>query len=550
MRGVVTEGTEERGGARVSDAARGTPAPAASNGRGAGPPLASGVRSSLAAAKKEALAVAALTLAALLLRLLALRVENVLTPDGVYYAILGRHFLAGNFAAGMNHYWPPLYSLLIAFAGLFVTDLEAAGRLVSTVAGALTVVPVYLLARGTYGRRTAALAALLAALHPLLVYYSTMVLTEATYTLLFVCGVAAGWRALSAWRAPAFALTGLAFGACYLLRPEAAGFALLMLALTLGVGLFDRSKTARGALLNAAALLASFALLALPYVLYLREKLGRWTLSGKVAGHVLQGWDARFEAVVAARSASWVVQLTKALRHEYELLNLIFPTVFVLLAALGLFRAAWTRRRAARELYLFAFLLAALAGYAVSLVNIRFLVPLVPLTLGWVARGVYEGEGWLAESLGGARRAAVRLFKPLAVAALVLSLVPLFVYLMRGDKWGDYGGQKRAGRWIGARHAGRQPPPLVMATVPNAAFYAASRHTDLETFETYEQVLARVRREGVDYLVVNARELRDSPLRPLLDEAATPPELRLVFRHEDAPGLKVLVFEPARPPSP
>lgn len=484
--------------------------------------------------------------------LLAWGVEHTITPDGVGYATLGRELMAGNFAGGLSAYWPPLYPLLVGLSSLVFDDIELAGRFVSVVAGSLLVLPVYALARVSYGVRVARLAALITALHPLLVYYSTLVLTEATYTLLFTCGVLAGWLALKGGRARAFLVTGAVFGTCYLLKPEAAAYLLLLLALLLGAKLFDKRLTASKALANCAALVAGFALLALPYVLYLRGATGRWTLSAKFGGHMWQG--ARRAGEAAPQSAplltdatTALVQLTKALRHEYEIFNLILPPVFVVLVGLALFSRGWTRERASRELYVGLFVAATLAGYAVTLPNIRFLVPLLPLAVCWAAKGAVEFEHWAAGTLERARAprrltaAGARLAVPLALALAGASLAPLFVYLVRGDKWSDYHGQKLAAAWI-RRHS-PHAAPRVMSTVPVAAFYAGGRHVALAD-EDYAAFVERARREGVDYVVINERNLKHMRLRQLLDDESPHDGLRLVHRIDEAQGHKILVYAP------
>ena len=496
-------------------------------------------------------------LVAFVLRLSLLSgVEHVISPDGVAYLNLGRNLAAGNLGEGLSTFYPPLYPLLVGLASLCFGEPEFAGRFVSVVAGALLVVPAHRLARVWYGRRVGALCAGLVALHPLLVYYSTVLLTEATYTLLFTCGLLAGWTAVSTARARAYLLAGATYGACYLLKPEAAGFLLLLAAHALVAAKFFGAGSAPARLArNLLSLCAGFLLFALPYLLYLRREAGAWTISGKLAGHLWQG--SRRAGEVAPPAATlvpdWAVaasQLAKALRHEYEVFNLIFPVGFVLLAGLGLFRRGWTRERARREFYLFSFVAAALAGYAVTLPNIRFVVPLLPLLLCWVALGVVEFEGWAAETLAGLRRPRLlpprvrKLIAPAAVAVLLASLLPLFVYLLRGDKWGDYYGQKLAAVWI--REHGGTEAPTVMSAAPVAAFYARGRHVPL-VVEDYAAFVGRARREGVDYVVVNERSVWRMSLSPLLDERGPHPGLRLAHSLTVAPGHKIVVYavEPA-----
>jgi hypothetical protein len=243
-----------------------------------------------------------------------------------------------------------------------------------------------------------------------------------------------------------------------------------------------------------------------------------------------------------------LVRLAKAARFEYEIFNLIFPTAFVLLVALGLFRRRWTRARAAREAYLLAFVAAALAGYVVTLPNIRFLAPLIPILLCWVSKGTLEFAAWARATLARFKvnttlAARVRRFTaPVLVALLVASLAPLFVYLMRGDKWGDYYGQKRAGVWIKEAEAGRAP--TVMSTVQVAAFYAGGRNVAVNYEDDFDTLLARARSEGARYVVVNERDFRHmDSLRALLDARAAHAGLRLAREFAEAPGQRVLVYE-------
>jgi hypothetical protein len=216
-----------------------------------------------------------------------------------------------------------------------------------------------------------------------------------------------------------------------------------------------------------------------------------------------------------------------------------------LLAGLCLFRKSWTRERALRELYLFSFVVATLAGYAVTLPNIRFLVPLLPLLLCWVSQGVLELAEWTDETfvkfkkLESFWRPVRKFFVPAVVAVLLVTLMPLFVYLIRGDKWGDYHGQKRAAIWIKERDAG----PAIMSTVPIPSHYAEGRYVALID-EDYAAMIERARRERVRYIVVNERDFKylNQSLRPLLDEQNNPPGLRRVYHSAESPGHKILVY--------
>jgi hypothetical protein len=477
--------------------------------------------------------------------------EQVISPDGTQYVALGRELIRGKFHEGLSAYWSPLYPLLVGVSSLFFRDPEFAGRFISVVAGSLLVIPSYKLIQSRYGERIALVGAALVALHPLLIYYSTALLTESTYTLLFTCGVLYGWKALSLGSGRSFLVTGLAFGGCYLLKPEGAGFLLLLLALILGRKLFDKAASFKRCARDAVLLFAGFMLLAAPYLFYLRQQTGAWTLSGKTASHLWQGNSIPgTESVqpvmpLIPGATTMLVQATKALRGEYEIFNLIFPPTFVLLAGLGLFRKGWTRNRLRREAYLFSFVLATLVGYVVTLPNIRFLIPLLPLLLCWPAKGIFESVEWMSETAE--KTFVAKRFRPyikhaaasLIFAVLLLSLLPLSAYLWRGDKWGDYYGQKRAAVWIKEHDASHAP--VIMSTVPVAAFYAGGRHVALPDEES-EPLIARAQREGVEYLIVNERDFKHMRARSLLDDLSLHTGLRLVYVWAESLEHKILVY--------
>jgi len=486
----------------------------------------------------------------------------VISPDGVWYVTLGRNLVAGNFRDGLTTYYPPLYPLLVGLASLLFRDAEFAGRFVSVLAGTLLVIPVYRLTQKLYGAKAAGIVAAIVALHPLLIYYSTAVLTESTYTLLFTCVVVAGWSALSEGKQAAYVFAGAALGACYLLKPEAALFLPLLLLLVLGRAILMRVDPLKQALKNALLLFAAFIVPAAPYLIYLRRQTGAWVLSGKVGAHLWQGArraGGDFGPVVAPllpNVTTAVVQLTKALRFEYELFNLIFPPIFVVFVTLGLFRSSWTRGRVRQELYIFLFIVATLLGYAVTLPNIRFLIPLLPLMLIWMAKGIIEFENWTTETIARkeqpaqptdkvkvfphVRRVFVPWIVPAVVGVLLVSLFPLFIYLMRGDKWSDYYGQKLAAVWIKTHDA--STPVVIMSTTPVPAFYASARYVPLVD-EDYRVFLEHARREGASHIIVNQRDFRYMPLlSTLLESDQQHPGLRLDYKVQEDAEQTILVY--------
>jgi len=529
-------------------------------------------------------------LLAFVVRLFFVRYQYVINTDGVYYATLGRHLITGDVAGGLSTYWSPLYPLLVGISSWWFTDLEFAGRFVSVVAGALLVLPVYLLTREFYGRAAAAFAVVLTVIHPYLIQVSTQVMTESVYTLTLTSALLTGWLALNGGRRWTQVSTGLLMGCCYLLKPEAIAYTGLFVVFLSGRWLVEKHRRIRNVILDVVVFLAAFSVLFLPYYLYVHHETGRWIISSKVVNNVAQDqsplrltadgestpldqWyghsTTAASPVTSAPSSPAFSPVTRADRVERLLLrarlayrNLklainqmipdLLPRAFIVLCIIGLFRTAWTAERAFKEVYLLAFVVSTLIGYAITVMELRYLVPLVPLLLCWTAKGLLEFESWVAATLS---LLDIKLLRPatLRVGLFIVMaslLTPSLVAPMVRSKWEDLPFEhKEAGLWMKGRSPGS---PLIMAQGPWAAYYSGGRHIYLPR-ESYATVLNYARRKRVDYIIVGARCLmhtgclQDTPLGFLLDEKRVPADLQLVYVHADRPEYKILVYRLRQP---
>src|SRR5260370_36527516 len=107
-------------------------------------------------------------------------------------------------------------------------------------------------------------------------------MTESTYALTFTIAILLGLAAVLSGKGRSFILTGLAFGVCYLIKPEALGYVGLMIAVHFCVKLIDKKLSIRKVVLNSFFLLAAFLLLSGPYILYIHQQTGTWTISTKL----------------------------------------------------------------------------------------------------------------------------------------------------------------------------------------------------------------------------------------------------------------------------
>jgi len=520
---------------------------------------------------------------AFLLRLSVLRLQTPTNPDGVYYATLGKHLVSGNLQEGLSTFWPPLYPLLVGLSSLVFRDIETGGKFVSVMAGSVLVIPVYSLIRVLYGKDAAFIGAFLVAIHPTLINHSTALLTESTYTTLFLTVLFAGLKAFSSGAYVAFFSVGVTLGACYLLKPEAIGYVGLMAFLTMCTWLFSNHLPPSEVLFRVMALVAGASLLSLPYLLFLRRATGGWTISDKFRAHVhpSESWERRWLGLPEGQTTTLADRLyagvsrqddslenrglpaadvsslrmmtarsIEALRSETRLLIYgMTPPQFMLLMGLGMFKTEWWK-----ELYLLSFFTCALIGYALcpDEVNDRLLVPLLPVTICWVAGGFKAVEDWIVKFFKQTKilrdvpfinPATLRL---LMITALAFSMLPWVIYALMAIPAAAMIEYKEAGRWV-KEHS--QTPPLIMATAPFIAFYAGGRPVYLPA-EEYQTVVEHARHLNVDYVAIDEAHISNgifgnseySDLRSLLDEESHHPGLRLVYKFDRMPRRKLLIY--------
>ncbi|HEX7335249.1 MAG TPA: glycosyltransferase family 39 protein [Pyrinomonadaceae bacterium] len=541
-------------------------------------------RSQTRYSKTECASVIGVLSLAFVLRLSVLRHQTPLIPDGVYYATLGKQLVSGNLQEGLSTFWPPLYPLLVGLSSLVFRDIESGGKFVSVLAGSLLVIPIYSLIRVLYGKEAAFIGAFLVAIHPPLIRYSTALSTESTYTTLFVTALCAGLRALSGGTYVAFLSVGLTLGACYLLKPEAIGYVGLMAVLTLCTSLSGNHLPLSEVLFRVMALIAAASLLALPYILFLHRTTGGWTISDKFRAHVhpSESWERRWFGLPEGQTTTLADRLyagasrkddslenrglpvadvsslrmmtarsIEALRAEAGLLiYAMSPPHFTLLMGLGMFKTEWLK-----EFLLLSFLAFTLIGYALcpDEINGRLLVPLLPITVCWVAGGFKTVEDWLIEFFKQTKSLRVVPFinpatlRLLMITALVCSMLPWLVYsLIMTIPAAPMIEYKEAGRWVAEQS---EKSPLIMATTPFIAFYSGGRPVYLPA-EKYETVVEHARRLNVDYVAIDEAVISNgvwgnnefSDLRSLLDERSQHPGLRLVYKFDCIPCRKILIY--------
>jgi 4-amino-4-deoxy-L-arabinose transferase-like glycosyltransferase len=381
--------------------------------------------------------------------------------EGAEYARLAENLRAGAGYVGIdlpgkNLMFPPLYPYLIAGVSLIVPNFEMAARLISIVLGAALVVPVYFLARQLYDDRVGRIAAIVVAVHPLLVHFSATAASETTFLFFVIYALSETVGAMRAPQTRRFVAAGILLALAYLTRIEGAPLLVIALCVLLAVAVlrYRRQHTSAGALLRDVGRIlcmpAAFVVLSAPYIFWLHQETGQWRLEGKAPLNietakrvVLGGEDAtkvhvevdadlnergiwirpymdtirssrlepdvlvRYVVAKAQTTIPWLAKIILGINAN----GIAFGTpLFAGLALLGAF--AFPRRKemiAGHVLLLGYFALTCFQTLLIFFQNLRFLVVMVPVMAVWAAAGVACLHAWIRADDSPLHRAATRI---------------------------------------------------------------------------------------------------------------------------------------------
>ena len=460
-------------------------------------------------------------LLALGLRLLIGARTQVIAQDAAVYLDLAQRFQAGDFKGWLG-LWEPLYPLLAALAGSLVGNLEWGGKLVSALFGALTVFPLYLLARRLFGERVGFLAILFYIFHPRLMHLSGDALTDATYIFFITMTLWQGLEAIAEGRRANFLCAGLLTAASYLVRPEGMGVILVVGLWTVGYLGLKMRRSPLFCLERLFLLGLIFLLLALPYILYLKSDTGQWMLTRRYALFTLFGKMAGsrppvFQGEVEKPRFPALSRLLPGLRFmALSFVEMVHPLLLILLI-FGLIMG-WRRRPFPPwGWYLFSVIIMYLGLFYLMFlaegrrfVNERYILFYVPLLLPWVGEG-FERLWQMASSRRG---------KIVLAVLLLLILGGLSGPAMR-ERRGDKLFIVELGRWMGGQVEGR---PRLMSTDFRFAYYAGGRDLNLLSLgrASPEAIIKYALEMKVDYIVLQVdrdRMLLGYDLSPHLAEA-------------------------------
>lgn len=357
----------------------------------------------------------------------------VISIEGAEYVRMAQNLragrgLVGNFE-GPETMYTPLYSIFIAGAWSFVGSGELAGHVVSLLLGTALLLPAFFITSYIYGRRTAYLAAVLVAIYPYLIARAGSIYTESIYPTFLLAGLYWGIRSVDLRGARNYLLCGASFGLAYLTRPEAFAYPIFFAVTIFAVALARRRGFASSAI-PSLLVLASFAVVASPYVAFLYAHTGRvqfegkWNINYTMGNRIASGMGI-YEAADGiddlgqeqgpflnfAHYASYTpyahslmdklrYMLSAVGRNRYDAYSTLLDTSFgepilLMLVVIALFRGPWDRSRLIYETILLtiAFSIVVLMLTA-NFVQFRYADPLVALSIPWAAKGLKELGDW------------------------------------------------------------------------------------------------------------------------------------------------------------
>jgi len=518
--------------------------------------------------------------------------------DEAHYLRLSAGFLQRGFAEVLHPYWPPLYPVFVACFRLITGNFELAGRLINVISGALLIPIIYRMTRNLFTKQAAIIAGLLVAIYPPLAFGNTNVLSESLYTLLGIGGLFLGWKGIQKKRIVLGFAAGLCWGMDYLMRPEGTGFLLVYIGVC-SILLFQdfmmRGKRKR--LLIPVMAVCGFFLISAPYLVYLRQETGGWTLSTKgrvnqqleavlmfdmgevkdphmhltadnrylpydMAFHMgnIQELNSSSEGRERIVRIPWQKYFQKYAKNFYQVIKYALPSIMTLflliLWAIGFFGEPFEKGQGKLIFYIMAnvvffwFFLIPLFH-----VNDRYFMPLFPLTFIWMGKGCILLYQWIIRSMEGGTGVGRWQLRPNSwygvggvMVILMVSIVPELGKILTMQRYNSamYAEPvefKAAGQWLKAQS---DHPPVLMSLNKAVDYYAGQYDMRIGASFSYDPLvrnLAYARHRQVEYLVFSSRYLDWFPnLRPLVEHGDPSPELELIYEDVDPTGIKTVIY--------
>ena len=451
----------------------------------------------------------------------------VISLDGAFQFIpLSRLFAEGNLNAALSHGQLPLYPLLIALLSKTGLDFETSGRLISLAISLMTVFPLYFLGKKIFNTKIAFIGCIFFAIHPYFARFSVDVLKDPLYVFLFISSVWLGWEALEEEKLYLFLVVGFFAGFTYLTRPDGLEIFLVMVSWISLSHLRQLRRDFTRRIWAIALLFISIFILAVPYIMYIHETTGRWTISRTKHVSALFGQEKDMPQKYFGKAADLAKETSHGssrkvftpLTHLLRKSQNIFHPILGLLLLFG-----WIARKPIPyrkgEFYLLSFfVLHAIVLYLFLLqyslwnrgqlveshFSDRHFLPLVALSLSWMGMGFFIIYDKIANWIEMRRPCQLpnihqKVFV-LLIIILFASILPKTLKGVRSEKIG----RKEAGLWI---KGDMKTKPTIITSMPRVAYYSNGDliYVPMCSLSDLSKIVLEKR---CDYLVYNEKDMQ------------------------------------------
>jgi len=499
----------------------------------------------------------------LLVSLLMLWRYYFILPDSTYLLALGKSIVTGKgltIGGGAHFRYPPAYGTVAGLLFLITGNLQASAHVISLLAGLGTIILVYYYTSNTYNRDAGVVAAALVALNPLFGRISSAALGESFFALGYAAFILIIFKLLKNPNWWLSFIAGLIASIVYLTRAE--GFLILPLGFIILLIAWWRGKQGIGKIvLSLAMLVFGWMVLGFPYLLFLRENLGGWVLSGKITQNIERVSEAVFiDDFESLRDSSlkthespgllpYIIQNFPRVAERYIFFTWQALSSAIIKAWPVIILFAWFIVLAIRKNSKIGWHYLAMASplivYPLAHIEIRYITPYFIVFAPVIGYGMHSA--WIS---GGERDRGVKIRRALAVLTLV--------FMFTGCAYDIYTTtpppyeHRILADWMAGNLEDARDVRL------SSRFGYANFYLDNEDFrylpkaETLEETIELAIERHVTYLIIDERltpEVRPA-LEPLLDPGNALPVMELVVKLDppDVPSTIILYRLPSTPP--